>query len=143
MADDFEWIIGSPLRILSVSNEELLVKSGNQKQRHKNTCVFIWMLSAISWSKLVTKYTVNHTTRESPNYFILLMGCISCSHRYHRATLLCTTIRMTLNPSNRPRRWRQPDHTGRDKKGLTLIDNSHCLPQLVQVLSLYREALHP
>jgi hypothetical protein len=48
MADDFEWIIGSPLRILSVSNEELLVKSGNQKQRHKNMCVFIWMLSAIS-----------------------------------------------------------------------------------------------
>jgi uncharacterized membrane protein len=32
--------------------------------------------------------------------------------------LLCTMIQMTLNPSiPRLRRWRQPDHTGRDKRG--------------------------
>lgn len=48
MADDPEWIIVSPLRRLSVSNEELVVKSGNQKQRRENTCVFIWLHLAIS-----------------------------------------------------------------------------------------------
>jgi hypothetical protein len=48
MVDDHEWIVRSSYRRLIVSNEELVVKSGNQTQRHKGTCVFIWLHLAIS-----------------------------------------------------------------------------------------------
>jgi len=37
---------------LSVSNEELVVKSGNQRQRHKGTCFFMWLTCSHKLTKL-------------------------------------------------------------------------------------------
>ena len=48
MVDDPGWIVRSSCSRLSVSNEEVVVKSENQKQRHEGTCVVMWLHVAIS-----------------------------------------------------------------------------------------------
>jgi len=48
MVDDPGWIVRSSCSRLSVSNEEVVVNSENQKQRHEGTCVFMWLHVAIS-----------------------------------------------------------------------------------------------
>jgi len=65
MVDDPGWIVRSSCSRLSVSNEEVVVKSENQKQRHEGTCVFMWLHVAISWRNLGISKQLNIQSRIS------------------------------------------------------------------------------